>query len=469
MAFTFTIGDGVRWHVGRPFSVEDVLFTRRAGMITGDVASPFRAQFSSLADAEIVGRNQIRFYMREPYWMNAVALGTSIVPLPKHVFDPNGVLDRYMLREILDRRSENDAALKAFGEEFNKNPANRAPVCTGPYKLQKWQTGEELVLMRNKEYWGQQAHLEQVIYKVVRDGITALSMLKAGDLDFIPKLSPVQFHEQTNGPAFDSRFQKATYEIPQIVYIGWNQARPFFADKRVRQALTMLVDRAKVIETVRRGMGSMAASPFVPASPDFDPAIKPLPYDPKRAAELLDEAGWIDRNHDGVREKSGMDFKFEILAGSSNAAAEPLMGILQDEFAKAGIVVTSRRLDAALFQSSLRDQKEDAAIHSWTTPLLFDPYQLFHSSAARNRGSNYYNFRNDDADAIMEEARVEFDAAKRKQLYWRFQEIFHEEQPYTLLFYSKDAAAYHVRFQNVRFLHMRPGYDLTQWAVAPGL
>ena len=111
-----------------------------------------------------------------------------------------------------------------------------------------------------------------------------------------------------------------------------------------------------------------------------------------------------------------------------------------------------KALDPAVFQSTLRDAKADAGFDTWVSARQFDPYQLFHSDSAKNRGSNYYNFRNSEADAIMEQARPEFDAEKRKQLYWRFQEIFHEEQPYTLLYYPKDAAAYHVRFQNVQFL-----------------
>lgn len=468
-SYTFTIRDGVRWHDGQPFSAEDILFTIKAAMVQSVDASPFRSYFSSLVGVELVAPNRIRFHMNEPYWMNASALGTSIVPLPKHVFDAEGTLDRYTFADIVKPGSQNDPVLKAFGEAFNKNSANRAPVCTGPYKLKKWVTGEELALERNKEYWGAQPHLDEIVYKIVRDPTTALTVLKSGGLDFIPKLSPVQFLEQTNGAAFSDRFQKTTYEIPQVVYIGWNEARPFFADKRVRQALTMLVDRAKVIQTVRHGMGSMAASPFVPGSPDFNTSIQPLPYDPKRAAGLLDEAGWVDHNGNGIRDKAGVEFKFELLAASSNSIAEPLMGILQDEFARAGIAITSRRLETAVFQSALRDQKADAALHGWTSGLLFDPYQLFHSSASMKRGSNYYRFRSPEADAVMEQARVEFDVQKRKQLYWRFQQIFHDEQPYTLLYYPKDAAAYHVRFQNVRFLRMRPGYDLTQWSVTPGL
>ena len=464
--YTFSIRDGVRWHDGHPFSAEDVLFTVKAAMVPSVDAGAFRSSFASLASVEITGRNQIRFRMAEPYWLNDAALASDIVPVPKHVYDPQRILDHYTFEQIRDPKAVNDPVLKKFGEDFNNNPANRAPVGTGPYKFEKWQTGQEIVVRRNEDYWGQRPHLEKIIYKIIPDSTTALAALKSGEIDFIPRLLPLQFQEQTSGPAFQEHFVKATYQIPQLAYIGWNEARPYFADKRVRQALTMLIDRAKVIETVRRGMGSMAASPFVPASPDFNPMITPLPYDPKHAAVLMDEAGWIDHNGNGIRDKDGVEFKFEILAASSNTAAVALLPILQDEFGKAGISVTARRLDAAVFQSTLRDQRADAAIDGWVSSLVFDPYQLFHSSSARNRGSNYYNFRNPTADHIMEQARVEFDAEKRKQLYWRFQDIFHDEQPYTLLYYPENAAAYHKRLQNVQFLHVRPGYDITQWWVS---
>src|SRR5262249_38852876 len=147
---------------------------------------------------------------------------------------------------------------------FNNNPANRAPVGTGPYKFEKWQTGRELVLVRNEEYWGPKPHLDKVFYRIITDSTTALAALKSGEIDFLPRLQPQQYQEQTNGSAFEESFVKANYEIPQLSYIGWNESRPYFSDRRVRQALTMLVDRAKVIGAVRRGMGSLAASPFVP-------------------------------------------------------------------------------------------------------------------------------------------------------------------------------------------------------------
>jgi peptide/nickel transport system substrate-binding protein len=94
-----------------------------------------------------------------------------------------------------------------------------------------------------------------------------------------------------------------------------------------------------------------------------------------------------------------------------------------------------------------------------------DPYQIMHSSSAVKRGSNYGGFKNPEVDKLIEQARQEFDSEKRKQLYWRLQEIIHEEQPYTFVLWLQEAGAYTKRFQGVTFVPARPGYDLNAWFV----
>src|SRR6185295_4456375 len=132
------------------------------------------------------------------------------------------------------------------------------------------------------------------------DYTAALTALKAGELDLQPRLLPVQYAEQTSGSAFDQQFAKVKYSIPAEYQVMWNNERPVFKDKRVRQAMTMLIDRQKIIETIRLGLGTIGITPFDPRVKDFNPNIKPLPYDPKRAGELLDEAGWKDHDGDGI-------------------------------------------------------------------------------------------------------------------------------------------------------------------------
>src|SRR5206468_4352182 len=185
-------------------------------------------------------------------------------------------------------------------------------------------------------------YLDKIVIRFIGDYSAALTALKAGELDFVPRLQPIQWAQQTGGAAFDQEFAKTTYSIPTYYYIGWNEERPFFKDKRVRQALTMLVNRQQIIDTVRFGLGRIATSPLIPPAVDFNPNIKPWPYDPKRAAELLDEAGWKDHDGDGIRDKDGVKFKFEFLGYPGSSLIPQLMPILKEELRKVGIEMTER-------------------------------------------------------------------------------------------------------------------------------
>src|SRR5207237_6472787 len=142
--------------------------------------------------------------------------------------------------------------------------------------------------------------------------------------------------------------------------------RPFFKDKRVRQAMTMLIDRQKIIESIRLGLGKIGISPIDLNAKDFNPNLKPLPYDPKRAAELLDEAGWKDHDGDGVRDKDGVKFKFEFLGSSGSTTFKQLSPIMAEEFRHAGIEMTDRTVDLAAMSNTLREHRSDASVAPFT-------------------------------------------------------------------------------------------------------
>jgi len=209
------------------------------------------------------------------------------------------------------------------------------------------------------------------------------------------------------------------------------------------------------------GFGEIGVTPFLPKARDFNPNIKPLPYDPKRAAELLDEAGWKDHNGDGVRDKDGKKFRFEFMGSSGSAVYKQLAPILAEEFRKAGIEMRERIVESALLTETLKDHRFDATAFGFSFDLVSDQSQNWHSTG----GNNFQNFKNAESDRLIEQARLEFDPEKRKQLYWRWQELIHEEQPVTFLYYSQEPAAISKRFQNAQWIPLRPGYDLTSWWV----
>jgi peptide/nickel transport system substrate-binding protein len=465
LSYTYTLRDGIEWHDGQPLTPEDVLFTFKAVMCRQVDSADKRSRLKDLINVDVLQGRRIRFSFSKPYVLNDYATGHTVPIIPKHIFDPDSLLDSFTFAEIISPKSDTDARIKRFSESFNKHPNSRMPVGTGPYKFVSWDAGNEIVLVRNDTYWGTKAYLDKLVFRVIPDPVTALASLKAGAVDLNYRLQPIQYGTQTSGEEFEKKFTKIKYTVPQFLYIAWNAERPFFKDKRVRQALTMLVNRQQIVDALRYGLGKVAASPFHPSSPDHNPNIMPLPYDVERAAALLDEAGWKDHDGDGVRDKDGISFRFEVLSTAGSTFSTQLSAVLKEEFRKAGLVVSDRTLDFPLFVEATTDHNYDAALNAWSLPLRADLYQIFHSSMIPGRGANWVGFRNLESDRLLEQAQVEFDPERRKQILWKWQELIHDEQPYTLLFYPEEAAAYDRRFQNVTWIPNRPGYDLNQWFV----
>jgi len=164
---------------------------------------------------------------------------------------------------------------------------------------------------------------------------------------------------------------------------------------------------------------------------------------------LLKAAGWDYRNGGDVLEKDGKPFEFEFLISSSSKTGEQLTTMLQENLKDVGIRMTIRKFEWAVFIQRIEDHDFDACTLSWGLGWESDPYQIWHSSMAVAKGSNFVGFENAEADKLIEEARREFDPQKRYKLYYRFQEILHEEQPYTFLFTPKTLVVVSRRFHNV--------------------
>jgi peptide/nickel transport system substrate-binding protein len=439
LAYTFFLRDDVTFSDGTPLTAHDVLFSYEAIMNPEHDTANLRNYLNDVDTVEVVDDHTITFNMKQPYFRNLLACG-AIDIMPKHIYE---------------------------GASMNDHPNNRKPVGSGPYVFDSWNTGQNIVLSKSENYWGEPVYLDTINFKIITDENVAVQVLEKGELDML-RMQPEQWVTRAARPEFEEKFYKFTpfSQMPGYVghyrYIAWNMRKPQFEDKRVRQALTMLLDRQLMLDEIWHGLGQVATGSFSPRVPEHNKDIKPWPYDPVQAMKLLDEAGWIDADRDGVREKDGNKLEFELSFTVDVAEYVQMSNVYQEELERAGIKMTQRPLEWATFQQRVHERNFDACMLAWLMPIMPDPYQLWHSSQAEN-GSNYPGFKNEEADQIMDAGRLEFDHEKRIKLYNRFHEILHEEQPYTFLTTNPGLYAVDKRFENVKAYDI--GLDIEEWWV----
>jgi len=401
---------------------------------------------------------------------NLVEKAVSVIPLAAEIasesqsgtFPRRDELKEYC-RDIHDRIEE-------FGNQFNNHPKNREPtVGSGPYIFDHWLTGQEVVIRRNENYWRGEGHayLDKIVWRILTDATASLVALKNGEIDFMQNLQTIQYLTMTNRKKFLNDFVKSTFVVPSYNYLGWRMGNPIFADKRVRRAMTHMVRRKDAAEKLQFGFAEIVTGNFYRHGPDYNSNIIPYKYNPELALEILHEAGWEDIDDDGILEKDTLEFRFEMLIPSGSPFAEQLTSIMREDLYMIGIEMDIRRLEWSVFINNyIRNHNFDACFLGWVFGMKGDPKQVWHSESATGRGSNHVEFRNSEADSLIDAARVEFDRAKRVKMYHRFQEILHEEQPYTFLFSTMRKPAYDKRFKGVKWYPFRPGYLLDEWFVA---
>ncbi|MBI3330161.1 MAG: hypothetical protein HYZ81_26065 [Nitrospinae bacterium] len=476
LTYTFQLRRDARFQDGRPVTGEDVLFSIKA-LKCPLVNAPFRrVYYESIVDAQLLDPYTIRFKAKEPYFLNENVLG-SIPALPRHYYDPENLLQDVTVAELSRDYTQHEEQVRKFAQQFNQN-FSRNPIGSGPYTFKSWSTGQEVVLERDRNYWGQgkegidQVYLDVRKLRIINNRDAALVSLKAGDLDAMA-LEPLQHLRQTSGARFEKEYAKFVYTTPSYTYIGWNNVHPIFRDRRVRQAMTYFTNRQQIVKTVLFDLGQVIDSPIYRFRPEYDETLYSHPYDPAKGLQILQEAGWKDTDGDGILDKVVDDqrvpLRFEVKFNSGNDIRKSVALALQDELRKHGIDVQVRALDWTIFLDDVRNHKFDAMILGWAMSVNEpDAYQVWHSSQAENKGSNHIRYKNPRVDAILEEYRRTFDANKRVELYREFQRILNDEQPYTFLFMQKAVTAVGRRFQGVEVLPIG-GLRAQEWWVPKSL
>lgn len=434
LTITFHLRKGVKWHDGHEFTSRDALYTYQV-IINPKTPTAYAEDFLQVKKATALDRYTFRVVYGKPFAPALASWGINI--LPAHLLE---------------------------GKDISKSELARKPVGTGPYRFAAWIPGQKVVLDAFADYFEGRPYIDRRVFRIIPDTSTMYMELKAGGLDMMG-LTPVQFKRQTNSRQFLERFNKFTYPVPAYTYLGYNLKNPLFRDKRVRQAITCAINKDELVEGVLFGLGQAGHTPFQPGTWANNPDIRPFPYNPEQARQLLAAAGWR-KGQDGMLMKDGAPLSFTILTNQGNEQRIKTAQIIQYRLKKIGIDVKIRVLEwASLLTNYIDTRNFDTVLMGWSISQDPDQYDIWHSSKTGPKELNFIGYKNPEVDRMLEEGRGTFDKEKRKRCYFRMQEIIAEDQPYTFLYVPAALPVISARFRGIEPAPAGIGHNAIKWYV----
>ena len=426
----FKIKEGITFHNGEALTAEDVKFSFDRTITEGAIeypephTSPRKGLIAPLESVELVDEYTVRFHLSGPW--------PVIMPFLCH-------------HQILPKDYLEEVGTKGFIEH---------PIGSGPFKFVEGKLDEQIVMERFDDYYGGAeslppvgpAFLDRVIFKFIPEASTRVAALKAGEVDIIVTV-PAHLIPTL---ALDPNVLVKTCNGTRAWWMEMNVNKPPFDDVRVRQAMNYAVDADLIIEQVLGGLAVVLPGPLLPASYFADPTLEPYGYDPDKALALLEEAGWKDTDDDGFLDKDGEPFAFVIdSAAGTKEQAEAIAGQLRE----IGLDASVRVWDGAVLQPLLLDGERTAYLGSWGNASL-DPVGFIEAKArtgvegtGQGRG-NYSQYSNPRVDELIDAGEVEWDEAKRHEIYDEAQRIVYDEAPAVFLYSPEEVEACRVSVQN---------------------
>lgn len=422
LAYTFRLRPNLFWHDGTPVRVEDVLFTVEMIQAPDSPVVPDLAEFWRTVRAEAVDERTVRFTLERSF---APFLDyTTVGLLPRHIWQ------------------------NVPPAQLATSPLNLNPVGTG--RMQIAEIGAQSIRLEPNPYDpGKPPYISALEFRFYPDYPSIFAAFTRGELDGISRILPTDLALARER----SDLQLFTTLEPKYVSLVFNLQNPdvaFFQEKAVRQALLYGLDRDKLVEEVLNGQGVVAHSPLPAQNWAYTEDVRKYPYDLDEANRLLDEAGWVDHDGDGIRDKEGQALRF-VLLSNDDPIRSRLATWLADRWQALGVDARPETVTfAGLVTDFLAPRHFDAAVVAWDLTGDPDPYPLWHSSQAQEGGQNYAGWQNEQADALMEDARAEIDPNRRRELYAAFQRLFAEELPALPLYYPTYTYGVSTRVKNVQ-------------------
>src|SRR5262245_1174276 len=390
------VRSGVRWHDHRAFGVLDVQATIEPLLRKGNDAAALRAELADVASLELVTERTIRFVLKRPSDLVLRAL-CDVPILPDHIIR---------------------------GVRIESAPIARAPIGTGPFKFAGWERGKRIRLERSPDYWGTPAGLDEIVFDLDSDAVRALNRTRRGDIDVLARVLEVHYPEQVEATTLHGGAALIRLASRRYSFLVVNNAHYPLSDARFRRAVAMLWDRHRFSGELHDDLARPIGGP--PGATD----VAAPPFDRPRAIALLEQAGYLDSDADGVRDNQGRPIRLTMLEPAGNKLFNVEARAFVLEMRKAGILVDLVPTDAATIMQGMKRGEFDLAPMTWQGAPDDVTAALFGSDGA----FNYGGYRSSALDAMLDDARAAPGPAARAPILERITRLLTDEQPAIFLY-----------------------------------
>lgn len=405
----FKLRKNVLWHDGEKFSAKDVLFTYNT-LISPQVVSPYSAAFRFVESVEVVDEFTIKVKYKQPYFK---ALETWMM----------GILPEHILRD------EKNLMNSTFNTE---------PIGTGAYKLHQLEHSKNIILVAFDDYFEGRAKIDRISFHVIADPMTRFLMLKSLALD-IGSIEPMQFERQLN-PDFFDKFNIYEQISKSYTYLGFNLRRDKFKNPKVREALSLAINRQEIVDILFFKHAKVCTGPFLPGTKAFNENVKAPEQDIEKAKKLLKDAGY-DKNN---------PFTFEIVTSNASAIRPYAAEIIQHQLKKAGVVVTLRVMEWQAFLNMVVFPNEfDTVLLGWGLSPTPDPYMFWHTDNDKKSGFNLVGYNNPKMDKMIEQSQTIVDREKLSILWKEMFKMIVDDNPYLFLYIPNSITTVNKNIKNI--------------------
>ena len=457
-SITLHLRNDIFWSDGKPITAEDIVFSFD---IYSDpkVESRFFGQFVNFPTIDgqqidientfkIISPTTLEINFREQ--SNPSLLDINLEIIPKHIWSQF-------------RR-----------EEFPQAKINFEPITSGPFKLRKWERESSISLrIDSSSFLYNPDNISEIIFKIVPDYKSRITQLKTGaidimdnikseDADELKAISSLNFHS-LRGRDYD--------------YVGWNHINPqeyqkskvipnkFFSSSKVRRALTYAINRKEIIESYLSGFGEICRGPVSPMFKIYyNSGLPANDYSPEKAKEILKDAGWKDKNGDGIIENGDVEFSFDLYTNTGNTRRNYVATIVKNNLRAVGIEVNIQMLETGAFVEGLMKRDFDAWIAGWTIqiPIDLNPYW---NSDKEIGFLNFSSYQSKAKDDILNTLQQRLTESEKIKLYKDLQSIFQEDEPVTFLYWFDNIIVYNNRISEINFSMLGLVKNAWEWKI----